>query len=99
MRRKRKITHKLSAQEPEKDYEEIVLLLQCYGFPRDDEQVLEFSCFAALRFLRFHLYCAKPASLSGHLCKRYDDTALLFQISQQSRHARKTKSETAPSQA
>ena len=42
---KREITQKLAMLNPEKNYGEIMYLLQCYDYPWDYERALEFALF------------------------------------------------------
>ncbi len=42
---KRKITRRIAELDPERDYQEIVYLLQSYEFPWDYERALEFALF------------------------------------------------------
>lgn len=74
----RTTTRRLAGLDPEREYQEIVFLLQCQEFPWDYERSLEFALFRTY---------ASP-SISGLLCrtgefirrprKRYDDTELLL---------------------
>jgi hypothetical protein len=75
---KRKITQRLETLEPEKDYEEIMYLLQCYEFPWDYERALEFALFRTYAVPSISALLYKTGEFVSRPRKRYDDTELIL---------------------
>ena len=75
---KRKITQRLAALDPEKDYEEIAYLLQCYEFPWDYERALEFALFRTYAVPSISSLLYKTGEFLARPRKRYDDTELIL---------------------
>ncbi|WP_411726648.1 oxygenase MpaB family protein [Methyloglobulus sp.] len=75
---KREITDSLAALDPEKDYEEIMYLLQCYEFPWDYERALEFALFRTYAVPSISALLYKTGEFVSRPRKRYDDTELIL---------------------
>jgi hypothetical protein len=75
---KRKISQKLATLDPDKDYEEIMYLLQCYEFPWDYERALEFALFRTYAVPSISALLYKTGEFVSHPRKRYDDTELIL---------------------
>ena len=75
---KRKISQKLAALDPDKDYEEIMYLLQCYEFPWDYERALEFALFRTYAAPSISALLYKTGEFVLRPRKRYDDTELIL---------------------
>lgn len=78
MVKKRQITDRLAALDPEKDYEEITFLLQCYEFPWDYERALEFALFRTYAVPSISALLFKTGEFISRPRKRYDDTELIL---------------------
>ncbi|MGR9046162.1 MAG: oxygenase MpaB family protein [Gammaproteobacteria bacterium] len=74
----RKITEKLAALDPEKDYQKIVFLLQCHEFPWDYERSLEFALFRTFAVPSISALLFKTGEFISRPRKRYDDTELIL---------------------
>ena len=75
---KRKITQRLTTLNPEKDYEEIMYLLQCYEFPWDYERALEFALFRTYAVPSISTLLYQTGEFVLRPRKRYDDTELIL---------------------
>ena len=75
---KHKIKHRIAALDPEKDYEEIIYLLQCYEFPWDYERALEFALFRTYAVPSISAMLYKSGEFLTRPQKRYDDTELIL---------------------
>ena len=75
---KRNITQRLTTLNPEKDYEEIMYLLQCYEFPWDYERALEFALFRTYAVPSISALLYKTGEFVLRPRKRYDDTELIL---------------------
>ena len=75
---KGKITEKLAVLDPEKDYQEIVYLLQCHEFPWDYERALEFALFRTFAVPSISALLFKTGEFVARPRKRYDDTELIL---------------------
>jgi hypothetical protein len=75
---KREITHRLAILDPEKDYEEIMYLLQCYEFPWDYERALEFALFRTYAVPSISSLLYETGEFISRPQKRYDDTELIL---------------------
>jgi hypothetical protein len=75
---KRNITQRLTTLNPEKDYEEIMYLLQCYEFPWDYERALEFALFRTYAVPSISALLYQTGEFILRPRKRYDDTELIL---------------------
>lgn len=80
---KGKFADRLSVLDPEKDYQEIVFLLQCHEFPWDYERALEFALFRTFAVPSISALLFETGEFVARPRKRYDDTELiLFEITE-----------------
>ena len=75
---KRNITQRLTTLNPEKDYEEIMYLLQCYEFPWDYERALEFALFRTYAVPSISALLYQTGEFVLRPRKRYYDTELIL---------------------
>ena len=75
---RRNITQRLTTLNPEKDYEEIMYLLQCYEFPWDYERALEFALFRTYAVPSISTLLYQTGEFVLRPRKRYDDTELIL---------------------
>ena len=75
---RRNITQRLTTLNPEKDYEEIMYLLQCYEFPWDYERALEFALFRTYAVPSISALLYQTGEFVLRPRKRYDDTELIL---------------------
>jgi hypothetical protein len=75
---RRNITQRLTTLNPEKDYEEIMYLLQCYEFPWDYERALEFALFRTYAVPSISALLYQTGEFVSRPQKRYDDTELIL---------------------
>ena len=74
---KRTISQNLTALDPNRNYEEIMYLLQCYEFPWDYERALEFALFRTYPVPSISALLFKTGEFISRPRKRYDDTELI----------------------
>lgn len=73
-----KISQRLATLDPNRDYAEIVYLLQCYEFPWDYERALEFALFRTYAVPSISALLYKTGEFISRPRKRYDDTELIL---------------------
>lgn len=74
----RHITQRLATLDPERDYEEIVYLLQAFEFPWDCGRALEFALFRTYAIPAISALLAQTGEFLERPRKRYDDTELIL---------------------
>lgn len=74
----RQITQRLATLDPDRDYEEIVYLVQAFEFPWDFGRALEFALFRTYAVPTISALLAKTGEFLTRPRKRYDDTELIL---------------------
>lgn len=72
------ITRRLAQLDPDRDYQEIAFLLQCWEFPWDYEKALEFALFRTYAVPSISALLAQTGEFIARPQKRYDDTELIL---------------------